>query len=141
MFIIELIHPTLLKILFTAKHFLPFFFFQMSRVKVHSVSPTWHATPDLRLTRIKDVSRGEVIIFKEVDWQATRIEAQAVDPHSKGIITQTPIRLIANQAKLRIAVKKNINGLLPFGGGVGGSSFFSFVLCSLVCLVLDTILI
>lgn len=82
---------------------------QMSRVKVHSVSPTWHATTDLRLTRIKDVSRGEVLIFKEVDWQATRIEAQAVDPHAKGVITQTPIRLIANQAKLRIAVKKNIN--------------------------------
>lgn len=82
---------------------------QMSRVKVHSVSPTWHTSTDLRLTRIKDVSRGEVIIFKEVDWQATRIEAQAVDPLSKGIITQTPIRLIANQAKLRIAVKKNIN--------------------------------
>lgn len=105
----------------------------MSRVKVHSVSPTWHATTDLRLTRIKDVSRGEVLIFKEVDWQATRIEAQAVDPHAKGVITQTPIRLIANQAKLRIAVKKNINGLLLFVNSV----FLLFHFCctlSFLCL-------
>ncbi|XP_014780319.1 bridge-like lipid transfer protein family member 3A isoform X2 [Octopus bimaculoides] len=82
---------------------------QMSRVKVHSVTPTWQVTSDLRVTRLKDISRGEVIIFKEVDWQATRIEAQAVDTMMKGVITQTPIRLIANQAKLRIAVKKNMN--------------------------------
>ncbi|GAB1600654.1 UHRF1-binding protein 1-like isoform X2 [Argonauta hians] len=82
---------------------------QMSRVKVHSVTPTWQVTSDLRLTRLKDIERAEVIIFKEVDWQATRIEAQAVDTVVKGVITQTPIRLIANQAKLRIAVKKNMN--------------------------------
>lgn len=86
------------------------FFFppQMSRVKVHSTTPTWSATNDLRTTRIRDTSRGEILLFKEIEWQTTRIEASADESLAKEALT--PLRLIANQAKIRIVMKKRLSG-------------------------------
>ena len=49
------------------------FTFQMSRIVVESKSPTWQKT-DLRMTRIKDTDKGEVLNFKEISWQTVRIE-------------------------------------------------------------------
>uniref|UniRef100_A0A2C9JX98 Uncharacterized protein n=1 Tax=Biomphalaria glabrata TaxID=6526 RepID=A0A2C9JX98_BIOGL len=49
----------------------------LSRVKVQSMSPTWQTPSDLRSTRIRDPGRGEILLFKEIEWQTTRIEATA----------------------------------------------------------------
>ncbi|KAK7486402.1 hypothetical protein BaRGS_00022326, partial [Batillaria attramentaria] len=80
---------------------------QLSRVKVHSTTPTWGATNDLRTTRIRDTSRGEILVFKEIEWQTTRIEAAADESLSKEALT--PLRLIANQAKIRVVLKKRLS--------------------------------
>ena len=77
----------------------------MSRVTVESRTPTWQVG-SLDRTRIKNDLRGEVIIFKEVQWQAVRIEANAL---TDWILT-TPLRLIANQSKIRITLKKRMAG-------------------------------
>ncbi|XP_059172089.1 bridge-like lipid transfer protein family member 3B isoform X2 [Physella acuta] len=79
---------------------------QLSRVKVQSMSPTWVVPTDLRSTRIRDAARGEVLLFKEIEWQTTRIEATAVSAEEEDFLT--PLRLIANQAKIRIVVKKRL---------------------------------
>lgn len=77
--------------------------FQMSRVTVESRTPIWQVG-SLDRTRIKNDLRGEVIIFKEIEWQAVRIEANAL---TNWILT-TPLRLIANQSKIRITLKKRM---------------------------------
>lgn len=81
---------------------------QLSRVKVHSTSPNWVATNDLRTTRIRNTTVGEILLFKEIEWQTTRIEAAADESLPQELLT--PLRLIANQAKIRIAVKKRLSG-------------------------------
>ncbi|GFO39322.1 uhrf1-binding protein 1-like protein [Plakobranchus ocellatus] len=70
------------------------------------MSPTWQTPSDLRSTRIRDPGRGEVLLFKEIEWQTTRIEATA---SGSGQDCLTPLRLIANQAKIRIVVKKRLS--------------------------------
>ncbi|KAK3581543.1 hypothetical protein CHS0354_031884 [Potamilus streckersoni] len=79
---------------------------QLSRVKVHSTNPTWGQTTDLRQSRIRDPDRNEILLFKEIDWQTTRIEANAKE--DEAVIT-TPLRLIANQSKIRITMKKRLS--------------------------------
>ncbi|KAL3842978.1 hypothetical protein ACJMK2_020946 [Sinanodonta woodiana] len=79
---------------------------QLSRVKVHSTNPTWGQATDLRQSRIRDPERNEILLFKEIDWQTTRIEANAKDDDA--VIT-TPLRLIANQSKIRITMKKRLS--------------------------------
>ena len=59
------------------------------------------------MTRLKDPDRGELLIFKELEWQTLRIEAAASDPKSA---FTTPLRLITNQARCRITVKKRLIG-------------------------------
>lgn len=51
--------------------------FQMSRLVVRSTTPKWQPD-DLRLTRVKDETRGEVLTFKEITWQTLRIDANAL---------------------------------------------------------------
>lgn len=51
--------------------------FQMSRLVVQSTTPKWQPD-DLRLTRVKDETRGEVLTFKEITWQTLRIDANAL---------------------------------------------------------------
>ena len=81
---------------------------QISRIIIQSKTPLWQ-TGDLRLTRIKDELRGEILIFKEAEWQTLRIEANALDTGDPTLAT-TPLRLIANQSKTRITIKKRLNG-------------------------------
>ncbi|XP_070560102.1 bridge-like lipid transfer protein family member 3B [Ptychodera flava] len=78
---------------------------QISRFRIRSMRPTWQPA-DLRLTRIKDMNRGEILIFKEADWLSLRIEVDAIkkDPNRP----TTPIRLITNQGKVRFTVKKRL---------------------------------
>lgn len=60
---------------------------------------------DLRMTRLKDAERGLLLIFKELEWQTVRIEAKStVDKNL------TPLRLLTNQARCRIIIKKRLSG-------------------------------
>ena len=80
----------------------------MSRIVLESKSPTWTKT-DLRMTRVKDVDRGELLIFKELSWQTVRIEAKSTMSEDL-----TPLRLITNQARCRITIKKKLSGMIIF---------------------------
>ena len=89
----------------------------MSRIVLESKSPTWTKT-DLRMTRVKDVDRGELLIFKELSWQTVRIEAKSTMSEDL-----TPLRLITNQARCRITIKKKLSGMIHFFYGF----FFSIL--------------
>lgn len=77
---------------------------QMSRIRVESKTPKWGAG-ELRFTRLKDQVRGQILIFKELSWQTVRIEASSTQDN-----LLTPLRLLTNQAKCRITIKKKIAG-------------------------------
>jgi hypothetical protein len=49
-------------------------------------------------------------LIGEVEWQTTRIEATAVEGESSEQFVTTPLRFIANQSKIRIAIKKKLSG-------------------------------
>ncbi|XP_042794440.1 UHRF1-binding protein 1 isoform X2 [Panthera leo] len=74
------------------------------RLQGYSVNPNWQQS-DLRLTRITDPRRGEVLTFKEITWQTLRIEADATDNGDQDPVT-TPLRLITNQGRIQIALKR-----------------------------------
>ena len=82
--------------------------FQMSRIVLESKAPTWQKA-DLRMTRVKDTDRGELLIFKELSWQTVRIEAKSTMSEDL-----TPLRLITNQARCRITIKKKLSGKQMF---------------------------
>ena len=79
--------------------------FQISRILVESKSPTWQKQADLRMTRVKDTDKGELLTFKEISWQTVRIEAKSTQNDDL-----TPLRLITNQARARITIKKKLSG-------------------------------
>ncbi|XP_058062707.1 bridge-like lipid transfer protein family member 3B [Anopheles bellator] len=76
---------------------------QMSRIRVESRTPKW-LPGDLRVTRLKDPVRGMTLIFKELSWQTVRIEASSTQD-----VSLTPLRLITNQARCRITIKKRLS--------------------------------
>lgn len=76
---------------------------QMSRIRVESRTPKWQIG-DLRFTRLKDPSKGQLLIFKEMSWQTVRIEASSTQDSNL-----TPLRLLTNQAKCRITIKKKLS--------------------------------
>uniref|UniRef100_A0A8D2BCK6 Bridge-like lipid transfer protein family member 3A n=1 Tax=Sciurus vulgaris TaxID=55149 RepID=A0A8D2BCK6_SCIVU len=78
--------------------------FELWQLQGYSVNPNWQQS-DLRLTRITDPRRGEVLTFKEITWQTLRIEADATDNGDQDPIT-TPLRLITNQGRIQIALKR-----------------------------------
>ena len=57
--------------------------FQMARLFIRSTNPKWEVD-DLRMTRVKDETRGEVLTFKEITWSTLRIDANALYDVSKG---------------------------------------------------------
>uniref|UniRef100_A0A3F2Z136 Chorein_N domain-containing protein n=1 Tax=Anopheles minimus TaxID=112268 RepID=A0A3F2Z136_9DIPT len=75
---------------------------QMSRIRVESRTPKW-LLGDLRVTRLKDPARGMILIFKELSWQTVRIEASSTQD-----LSLTPLRLLTNQARCRITIKKRL---------------------------------
>lgn len=79
---------------------------QMSRIRVESRTPKWLAA-ELRFTRLKDPVRGLILIFKELSWQTVRIEASSTKDKNL-----TPLRLLTNQAKCRITIKKKLSGTI-----------------------------
>ncbi|OAD52118.1 UHRF1-binding protein 1-like [Eufriesea mexicana] len=82
---------------------------QMNRIIVESKSATWQQC-DLRTTRVKDPDRGQLLIFKELEWQTVRIEAQSTKDKNL-----TPLRLLTNQARCRITIKKRISDCFVMG--------------------------
>ncbi|XP_058589624.1 bridge-like lipid transfer protein family member 3A [Neofelis nebulosa] len=78
--------------------------FELWQLQGYSVNPNWQQS-DLRLTRITDPRRGEVLTFKEITWQTLRIEADATDNGDQDPVT-TPLRLITNQGRIQIALKR-----------------------------------
>ncbi|NXG43092.1 URFB1 protein, partial [Psilopogon haemacephalus] len=78
--------------------------FELWQLQGYSVNPSWQQS-DLRLTRITDPQRGEVLTFKELTWQTLRIEADASDNGDQDPVT-TPLRLITNQGRIQISLKR-----------------------------------
>lgn len=76
---------------------------QMSRIRVESKTPKW-ISAELKYTRLKDPIRGLILIFKELSWQTVRIEASSTKDKNL-----TPLRLLTNQAKCRITIKKKLS--------------------------------
>lgn len=77
-------------------------YFQISKIRVDSKSPRW-LPADLTQTRLKDMKEGLILIFKELTWQTVRIEASSTMDK-----TLTPLRLLTNQARCRITIKKSL---------------------------------
>lgn len=69
---------------------------------MESKSPDFQKA-DLQMTRLKEPDKGQILIFKELEWQTVRIEAKST--LDKNL---TPLRLITNQAKCRITIKKRL---------------------------------
>jgi len=88
----------------------------MTRILVESKSPAWKRG-DLRQTRIKNTETGQLLTFKELEWQNVRIEAKSTQDADL-----TPLRLLTNQARCRIIIKKRMSGKDAFGNGTRGFS-------------------
>ncbi|XP_023189085.1 UHRF1-binding protein 1 isoform X1 [Xiphophorus maculatus] len=80
--------------------------FELWQLQGNSLNPKWQRS-DLRYTRITDPKRGEVLTFKEINWQTLRIEADAIESDDQDL-GSTPLRLITNQGRIRIALKRRI---------------------------------
>nr|XP_040029013.1 UHRF1-binding protein 1-like isoform X4 [Gasterosteus aculeatus aculeatus] len=80
--------------------------FELSQLQVYSVNTSW-SIGDLRFTRIQDPQRGEILTFKEISWQMIRIEADAIQSAEHEMLS-APIRLITNQSKIRVTLKRRI---------------------------------
>ncbi|XP_062850299.1 UHRF1-binding protein 1-like isoform X2 [Trichomycterus rosablanca] len=80
--------------------------FELSQLQVFSVNTSWVAS-DLRYTRIQDPARGEILTFKEVNWQMIRIEADAIQSSEHEVLS-APIRLITNQSRIRVTLKRRM---------------------------------
>uniref|UniRef100_A0A3B3BI38 Bridge-like lipid transfer protein family member 3B n=1 Tax=Oryzias melastigma TaxID=30732 RepID=A0A3B3BI38_ORYME len=80
--------------------------FELSQLQVYSVNTSWNPS-DLRFTRIQDPQRGEILTFKEISWQMIRIEADAIQSAEHEMLS-APIRLITNQSKIRVTLKRRI---------------------------------
>uniref|UniRef100_A0A3P8WQW9 Bridge-like lipid transfer protein family member 3A n=1 Tax=Cynoglossus semilaevis TaxID=244447 RepID=A0A3P8WQW9_CYNSE len=80
--------------------------FELWQLQGNSLNPKWQHS-DLRYTRVTDPKRGEVLTFKEINWQSLRIEADAIESDDQDL-SSTPLRLITNQGRIRIALKRRI---------------------------------
>nr|XP_015823924.2 bridge-like lipid transfer protein family member 3A [Nothobranchius furzeri] len=80
--------------------------FELWQLQGNSLNPKWQRS-DLRYTRITDPKRGEVLTFKEINWQTLRIEADAIESDNQDL-SSTPLRLITNQGRIHIALKRRI---------------------------------
>lgn len=84
---------------------------QISRVTVESRTPGGQKG-DLRLTRIKSPDTGQLLIFKELEWQSARIEAK---PRGAAAANLPPLRLLLGNAQCRIVIKKRLSDCAVIG--------------------------
>ncbi|XP_068603871.1 bridge-like lipid transfer protein family member 3A [Brachionichthys hirsutus] len=80
--------------------------FELWQLQGNSLNPKWQRS-DLSFTRVTDPKRGEVLTFKEINWQTLRIEADAIESDDQDL-GSTPLRLITNQGRIRIALKRRV---------------------------------
>uniref|UniRef100_A0A8D0HPL1 Bridge-like lipid transfer protein family member 3B n=1 Tax=Sphenodon punctatus TaxID=8508 RepID=A0A8D0HPL1_SPHPU len=80
--------------------------FEVSQLRIYSVNANWEHG-DLRFTRIQESQCGEILTFKEINWQMIRIEADAIQS-SQHEIMSAPVRLITNQSKIRVTLKRRL---------------------------------
>lgn len=101
--VIDGITVTVNSVLITFKSRLMSATLNLSRVILESRCPNWKPG-ELSLTRIKDTTRGQILLFKIVEWQTMRLEAKCLtDP------LQAPLRLITNHAQCRLTIKKKLD--------------------------------
>ena len=86
---------------------------KMSNICISSVTPNWHHTGDIRLTRLR--TNDEILLYKEITWEICRLEASMHDTASSTQQQQqqqavTSIKLIMNPSKIQIKLKKKLNG-------------------------------
>lgn len=77
--------------------------FNLSRVLLESRCPNWKPG-ELSLTRIKDTTKGHILLFKICEWHTMRLEAKSLTNPE-----QTPLRLITNLAQCRLTIKKKLD--------------------------------
>ncbi|XP_060530359.1 bridge-like lipid transfer protein family member 3A isoform X2 [Cylas formicarius] len=82
---------------------------QIQRIVVESVTPKF-TRMELPLTRLKSPEKGQILIFKELQWQTVRIEAKSTRDRNL-----TPLRLLTNQARCRITIKKRLSDCFILG--------------------------
>ncbi|XP_050307973.1 UHRF1-binding protein 1-like [Anthonomus grandis grandis] len=82
---------------------------QIQRIIVESVTPKFTRL-ELPLTRLKNPEKGQILIFKELQWQTVRIEAKSTKDNNL-----TPLRLLTNQARCRITIKKKFSDCFILG--------------------------
>ncbi|CAG0913699.1 unnamed protein product [Notodromas monacha] len=76
---------------------------ELSQVYLYSTTPQFKLA-ELKCTRLKDTTKGETLIFKELKFASMKIQAcSTVDS------TLPPLRLITNDARCRITLKKKLN--------------------------------
>lgn len=85
------------------------YYFQISRILVESKTPQF-SRGDLRWTRLKNSEKGQILIFKELEWQTVRIEARSTIDKQL-----TPLRLLTNHARCRITIKKRLSDCFIMG--------------------------
>ncbi|XP_017786944.1 PREDICTED: UHRF1-binding protein 1-like isoform X2 [Nicrophorus vespilloides] len=85
---------------------------EISRILVDSKNPRWKKA-ELPMTRLKEPEKGQILIFKELEWQTVRIEAKStVDKNL------TPLKLLTNQARCRIVIKKRLSDCFVMGSRI-----------------------
>ena len=96
---------------------------QLSQIVVESVYPSWNRTDDLRKTRVKDETRGQVIIFKKIQLGVIRIALNALDAHDAPIlliryclalptwllVIQSQSNLFSNNSEVQVSIKKRLS--------------------------------
>ncbi|CAF2635182.1 unnamed protein product [Rotaria sp. Silwood2] len=82
---------------FKASVFLP-------TLDIYSTAPNGQKVDTLTLTRLRNTTKGHILLFKEIFWPNARIEASSTDNNSPG----TSIRFIVNSCRMRISMKKNL---------------------------------
>lgn len=82
---------------------------QIQRILVESVTPKF-TRMDLPMTRLKNPEKGQILIFKELQWQTVRIEAKSTKDKNL-----TPLRLLTNQARCRFVIKKRLSDCFILG--------------------------
>ncbi|KPM08664.1 UHRF1-binding protein 1-like protein [Sarcoptes scabiei] len=89
--------------------------FELTRINIESRNCLWKKSNDLSKTRIRDPLRGEVLLFKHIEWQTLRFVAKS-EAHTA--VGQAPLRLIANQASCRITMKKRLSNCSLVSGRI-----------------------
>ncbi|XP_057672288.1 bridge-like lipid transfer protein family member 3B [Diorhabda carinulata] len=82
---------------------------QITRIVVDSKNHKFQPS-DLRMTRLKNQAKGQILIFKELKWDTVRIEAKSTKDKNL-----TPLRLIINEARCRIVIKKRLSDSFILG--------------------------